>query len=78
VTVVYSAGRPTMSDLLADRIPEVRVQVQLREIPAQFRAFDYQGDPAAREAFQIWLNQLWSEKDARITALLAQDRVAAS
>lgn len=78
VTVVYPAGRPTMSDLLADRIPEVRVQVQLREIPAQFRAFDYQGDPAAREAFQIWLNQLWSEKDARITALLAQDRVAAS
>jgi hypothetical protein len=31
---------------------------------------DYAQDPAFREAFSLWVQQLWREKDAQITALL--------
>jgi hypothetical protein len=31
---------------------------------------DYAQDPAFREAFSQWVQQLWREKDAQITALL--------
>jgi hypothetical protein len=31
---------------------------------------DYAQDPAFREAFAQWVQQLWREKDAQITALL--------
>jgi hypothetical protein len=33
---------------------------------------DYAQDPAFREAFAQWVQQLWREKDAQITSLLAQ------
>jgi hypothetical protein len=31
---------------------------------------DYENDAVYRERFQNWVNQLWNEKDARITAML--------
>lgn len=72
LTVVYPQGRPTMMDLLGDRIPGVLVQVRQRPIPERFRQLDYHGDPQAREDFQAWLNGLWQEKDALIGEMLRQ------
>lgn len=69
VTVVYPRGRPTLYDLLAGRIGEVRVDVRRRAIPPEFLSGDYQNDAAFRERFQHWLNALWQEKDARMQAL---------
>jgi 1-acyl-sn-glycerol-3-phosphate acyltransferase len=70
VTVVYPAGRPSIVDLFAGRVPEVRVEVRERPIPREFIGGDYQGDAEFRARFQAWLNRLWTEKDARIGALL--------
>ena len=70
VTIAYPAGRPTLLDLLADRIPEVRVQVRQRAIPDEILRGDYQHDRAFRARFQQWMNGLWSEKDADMAALL--------
>jgi len=68
VTIVYPGGRPTMIDLLANRIPEIRVHVRQLPIPQQFIGGDYENDAEFRERFQNWINALWMEKDALITA----------
>lgn len=77
LTVVYPQGRPTMMDLLADRIPSVLVKVRQRPIPERFRQLDYHGDPQAREDFQAWLNGLWQEKDALIGEMLGLEGLRA-
>ncbi len=74
ITLVYPAGIPSMLDLLADRIPEVRVLVRQRPIPAELASGDYQGDRAFRARFQQWMNSLWREKDEDIARLLQDAR----
>lgn len=69
VTVVYGAGRPTLADLFADRIPGVRVHVRELPIPAELLGGDYENDAATRERFQAWINALWAEKDALLATL---------
>ncbi len=49
VTIVYPGGRPTMVDLFANRVREVRVNIRERPIPAELLGGDYQNDPAFRE-----------------------------
>ena len=70
VTIAYPGGRPSMIDLIANRVPEVKVQVRQRPIPAELVAGDYQGDRAFRARFQQWMNGLWQEKDAALARLL--------
>lgn len=69
VTVVYPAGRPTLIDLVADRVPRVRVHVRELPIPGELLGGDYANDAAFSERFQAWINALWAEKDARMTTL---------
>ena len=73
VTVVYPNGRPTLMDLLCDRMREVRVDVRELAIPDDAVGGDYEGDPVFREGFQTWMNRLWADKDARIATLLESD-----
>ena len=75
ISIAYPAGRPTMVDLMAGRVPEVRVLVRERPIPAALAAGNYQQDREFRARFQQWLNGLWQEKDADMERLLA-DRQA--
>jgi 1-acyl-sn-glycerol-3-phosphate acyltransferase len=70
VTIAYPHGVPTFGDLFANRIPEVRVHVRQREIPADVARGDYQNDPAARERVQAWINAVWAEKDERLSSAL--------
>ena len=72
VTIAYPAGRPSLLDLLADRIPEVRVQVRQRAIPEAMVRGDYQNDRGFRVLFQQWINGLWQDKDAEIARMLVQ------
>jgi 1-acyl-sn-glycerol-3-phosphate acyltransferase len=71
VTIVYPDGRPTMLDLFANRVREVRVNIRERPIPAELLGGDYQNDPAFRERIQNWLNDVWLEKDRLIAQLRA-------
>lgn len=71
VTIVYPDGRPTMIDLFANRVREVRVNIRERAIPAELLGGDYQNDLAFRERVQAWLNDLWLEKDRLIANLRA-------
>jgi len=71
VSIAYPGGRPSLMDLLADRVPEVRIHVRERAIPADLLAGDYQNDRAFRVRFQQWMNGLWAEKDAMLDRMLA-------
>jgi 1-acyl-sn-glycerol-3-phosphate acyltransferase len=73
VTIVYPGGRPGFLDLIAGRMRRARVHVRELPIPADLLGGDYQNDPAYRERFQLWITELWTEKDARIAALLSSD-----
>ncbi len=72
VTLVYPEGAGELSDLFANRIPEIRVHIELLPIPYELRGRSYQNDPEFREQFQGWLNQIWSEKDRTIARLLKE------
>jgi 1-acyl-sn-glycerol-3-phosphate acyltransferase len=72
VTIVYPQGRPSIADLLAGKVPEIRVDLRLRPVPQDLVGGDYENDRDYRVRFQQWLNGLWEEKDARIDALLAK------
>ncbi|MGY0559304.1 MULTISPECIES: acyltransferase [unclassified Luteimonas] len=70
VSIAYPGGRPTMVDLMAGRVPEVRVLVRERPIPEAFMVGNYQQDRAFRARFQQWLNGLWEEKDVDLGRLM--------
>lgn len=72
VTIVYPQGRPTILDLFAGKVREIRVDLRLRPVPQDLVVGDYENDRDYRARFQQWLNELWAEKDARIGVLLAQ------
>lgn len=69
VTIDYPAGIPTMVDLLAGRVREVRVRVHAAPIPADLRGGDYENDADYRARFQRWVNQLWQTKDAELETM---------
>lgn len=71
VTIAYPDGPASLIDLLAGRVPEVRMHVRPRPIPDALLAGDYQNDRAFRVQFQQWMNGVWHEKDAEIERLLA-------
>ncbi|MBE5315407.1 MAG: acyltransferase [Xanthomonadales bacterium] len=72
VSIAYPAGRPSLYDLLAGRIPEIRLRVSQRPLPPELLGRDYQEDADFRERFQTWLNGLWAEKDAELAEMLAE------
>ena len=69
VTVVYVDGKPTLVDLFADRVGEVRVHIRRRPIPPGIAGDDYQNNAEFRGRFQQWMNGLWQDKDALIGAI---------
>jgi len=69
VTIHYTAGIPTMWDYLSDRVPGIMVEVKTREIPDALLDQAAHADPRHRVQVQRWLEELWLEKDALISAM---------
>lgn len=72
VTIVYPDGRAGFWDYLCGRIRRIIVDIRVREIPEEFLGMDYENNRETRIAFQRWVSQIWSEKDARIDALRSE------
>jgi len=74
VTILYPEGKPPgFWALLCGRVERVVVDIRSRELSSELFAGDYANDPAFREVFQQWVNELWSDKDERIEALRARE-----
>lgn len=74
VTIVYPDGAPNFWEFLCGKLKRVIVRVQSLPVPRHLMKTDYAGDPAVREAFQRWVQQLWQDKDAQISLLLEAAR----
>ncbi|MGE8413038.1 MAG: acyltransferase [Pseudomonas sp.] len=73
VTVVYpQAHTPGFWDLISGNVPKVIIDIRTRELDPALWHGDYENDPAFRQRLQDWVNQLWTDKDQRIDALLAE------
>ena len=70
VTIVYPDGAPHFMDFLMGKVKRITVRVRLLPVPQHLVTGDYAGDPAVREAYQKWGQQLWTEKDALIERLI--------
>ena len=70
VAIAYPAGRPSLVDLMAGRVPDIHVLVRQREIPAALAEGSSRDDRAVRARFQQWMNAIWQEKDADLQRLL--------
>ncbi|MFP5287268.1 MAG: acyltransferase [Thermoanaerobaculia bacterium] len=69
-TIVYPDGRPGFWDLLSGRLRRVIVHVRRIEVPRDLLVGDWEEDPVFRERFQIWVREMWREKDELIERLL--------
>jgi 1-acyl-sn-glycerol-3-phosphate acyltransferase len=66
----FQAILDVTTGFLLGELHRVIVRVRSLPIPQHLMTGDYAQDPAFREAFSQWVQQLWREKDAQITALL--------
>jgi 1-acyl-sn-glycerol-3-phosphate acyltransferase len=69
ITIVYPDGTPTFWEFLCGNLKRVIVRFQNIEIPQHLLRGDYEGDNNFRVAFQLWVQQLWHEKDLQIQLL---------
>ena len=72
VTIVYPDGAPVFWQFLTGKLKRVIVRVRPLPIPQHLVQGDYAGDPAVREAYQQWAQQMWADKDAQIDALISR------
>jgi 1-acyl-sn-glycerol-3-phosphate acyltransferase len=70
VTIVYPDGAPTFTQFLMGKVQRIVVRVRSLPVPQHLIQGDYAGDPAVREAYQKWAQQLWLDKDAQIESIL--------
>jgi hypothetical protein len=70
VTIVYPDGAPNFWQFLCGRMKRVRVRVQEPAGAAHLATGDYANDPAVREAFQQWMQQVWQTRTRRSTDCL--------
>lgn len=76
VTIYYPQGAPSFWDFLCGRVKQVRVEIETQRIDPSLIG-DYVNDPGFQLDFQLWLNQLWQSKDAKLDAMARRgtDRV---
>lgn len=69
VTIHYPQGIPTYWDFLQGKMQRCKVIVREIAIPAELRHGDYENDEQYRLNFQLWIQELWNEKDQLLTEL---------
>lgn len=68
VTIAYPQGRASFWDFLCGRVNVIKVHVEEIPVTNDFVG-DYIDDPVFKNYFQQWLNDVWYEKDIRISLM---------
>ena len=75
MTIVYPDGVPTYTDLWKGNIKRLGVDVRYIEIPDSLfvgiQNGGYENDEAVKKQMFDWVEQIWYNKDQRITEMLA-------
>ena len=71
VTIVYPHGVPGLWAYFCGRTPEIIVDIRRMQVSSDLIG-NYFTDPDFKAHFQQWINEVWSEKDARIDGHLAE------
>ena len=71
VTIAYPKGPRGLWDFMCGKVTEIKVMVDSIPITQEILG-DYFQDGEYRERFQIWLNNLWAQKDMTMRALTDQ------
>ena len=69
VTISYPRPDVTVWEFLTNRVGRIVVRARLIEVPAQFVTESITEPGPAREAFKIWIESLWREKDELLDQL---------
>ena len=68
VTIAYPCRPARLWSFLQGQIPSIKVCIHNRAIGPELIG-DYQNDPAFRERFQTWINDVWTEKQRTLEGL---------
>lgn len=68
-TLVYPNGTPRFMDYLGGKVPNVKVHIRVLPIDKK-RVGNYLEDEAFRKDFQLWVNEIWMQKDQQIQLML--------
>ena len=68
VTIVYPGKRRSFWAFLCGNIREIKVKVRLLPVTAELIG-DYANDNTFRQNLQLWLNELWAEKDREMALM---------
>ncbi|MFB2538139.1 MULTISPECIES: acyltransferase [unclassified Acinetobacter] len=69
MTIVYPDGIPGYGEFWSGQVPKVIVDLRKITIPEWVNSSSYEDDAEYRAKFQLWVDQLWQEKDALIEQL---------
>ncbi|MDP5132532.1 MAG: acyltransferase [Paraglaciecola sp.] len=73
ITIHYPHGIPSYWDFVCGRVPQINVHVAVFSIEELVNSgvfgMDYFDNPEQRETFQVWLSQLWKQKDQELKKL---------
>ncbi|NNF17048.1 MAG: acyltransferase [Gammaproteobacteria bacterium] len=75
ITIAYPADF-SFWDFMCGRMRKVIIKVNQRILPDWIFAGDYLNDEKFRKRFQVWVNELWVNKDAELAGLLKEMNVA--
>jgi hypothetical protein len=71
VTIFYPQGPVNMWGFLSGKLPAIEVEIHEIPIPEQLLGGSYLNDLVYREKMQTWIQQLWEQKDRRLSELKA-------
>ena len=71
VTIVYPPSKHLAWDYFCGRLNHIIVDIKTLPVSENLIG-DYQDDAGFKTQFQAWINQLWQQKDQRISALKAE------
>ena len=69
ITISYQGVIPSFWDFLCGRSPAIDVHLEQVTIPEQFLGKDYLTDEIFKAEMQTWVNNLWQEKDQRLSEM---------
>lgn len=72
MTIVYPDGAPDYSAFWLGDVKRISVHLNKIDIPEWVLQGNYEEDETFRTQFQAWVEQIWREKDQRITQIKAQ------